>query len=258
MHHNRRDFVKKAGLLGAASLMTPAFSMSLNPQIERPKVLFFDVNETLLDLRAMKREVASALQGREDLLSLWFTTMLQYSLVVNAAGHYEHFGTIGAASLQMVAANNNIILSEARAKQIILTSLRALPAHPDVKASLEALKEAGFVLVSFTNSSKQGVSEQLKNAELSEYFDRQLSVEEIQKFKPFKQTYDWGAGKMGIKPNQAMLIAAHGWDIAGALWAGWRAAFIKRPGAQRFPLAPQPEIEQTDLIKITKDLIAMR
>lgn len=71
----------------------------------RPKVLFFDVNETLLDLSAVKKEVGNALGGREDLLPLWFTTMLQYSLVVSASGTYEPFGHIGAAALQMVAAN---------------------------------------------------------------------------------------------------------------------------------------------------------
>lgn len=52
----------------------------------RPKVLFFDVNETLLDLTKVKKEVGKALSGREDLLSLWFTTMLQYSLVTSASG----------------------------------------------------------------------------------------------------------------------------------------------------------------------------
>jgi 2-haloacid dehalogenase len=49
--------------------------------MKRRKLLFFDVNETLLDLSAMKTSVAQALDGRADLLPLWFTTMLQYSLV---------------------------------------------------------------------------------------------------------------------------------------------------------------------------------
>ena len=43
---------------------------------------------------------------------------------------------------------------------------------------------------------------------------------------------------MGIKSNEAMLIAVHGWDVGGALWAFWRAAFISRPEQQMFPLAP--------------------
>jgi len=45
--------------------------------MKRPKLLFFDVNETLLDLTAMKTSVAQALDGRADLLPLWFTTVVE-------------------------------------------------------------------------------------------------------------------------------------------------------------------------------------
>ena len=43
---------------------------------ERPKILFFDVNETLLDLTTMNESVGKALNGKKELLPLWFTTML--------------------------------------------------------------------------------------------------------------------------------------------------------------------------------------
>lgn len=99
----------------------------------KPKVLFFDVNETLLDLTLMKKQVGEALGGREDLLSLWFTTMLQYSLVTSASGHYKPFGHIGAAVLQIVAAKNDIRISEDDARKVIIESMQNLPAHPEVK-----------------------------------------------------------------------------------------------------------------------------
>ncbi|MFT5754012.1 MAG: 2-haloacid dehalogenase [Flavobacterium sp.] len=222
----------------------------------RPKVLFFDVNETLLDLTQMKKYIAKPLDSREDLLSLWFTTMLQYSLVTSASGQYEHFGNIGAAALQMVAANNNIIITQEEARHVVVTALRGLPAHPEVKNALSKLKDNGYKLVSFTNSSNESVKKQFESAGLTEYFDEQLSIEDVGKFKPFRETYDWGAKKMGVKPNEAMLIAAHGWDVAGALWAGWRAAFISRPGQQIFPLAPKTEIIASDLQQ-TADILVM-
>lgn len=221
----------------------------------RPKVLFFDVNETLLDLTQMKTKVGEALNGREDLLSLWFTTMLQYSLVTTASGQYEHFGYVGAAALQMVAANNGISISEEEARNIIVNSLRGLPAHPEVKEALSQLKKDGYKLVSFTNSSNEGVKKQFESAGLTEYFEERLSVEDIGKFKPFTDTYTWAARKMGVKPEECMLIAAHGWDVAGAVWAGWRAAFISRPGQQLFPLAPRTEIVESDLKKVAQLLV---
>ncbi|MDO6470284.1 haloacid dehalogenase type II [Maribacter sp. 1_MG-2023] len=224
----------------------------------RPKVLFFDVNETLLDLTKVKKEVGKALGGREDLLSLWFTTMLQYSLVTSASGQYKPFGHIGAAALQMVAANHNINLTEEDARKTISESMGNLPAHPEVKEALAQLKNAGYKLVAFTNSSKDGLKKQFENAELTEYFDEMLSVEPTGKFKPFTDTYAWGAKQMGLELEECMLIAAHGWDVAGALWAGWRAAFISRPGQQEYPLAPKTEIVVSDLKKAADILITYK
>ncbi|MDF9799319.1 2-haloacid dehalogenase [Catalinimonas alkaloidigena] len=265
MNYKRRKYLKNLGIIGLSGFISPAMANSFKKtehmntkDLPRPKVLFFDVNETLLDLTQMKQQVGKALHGREDLLSLWFTTMLQYSLVTTASGQYHHFGYIGAAALQMVAANNNIAISESEAREVIVNALRGLPAHPEVKLALRQLKEDGYKLVSFTNSSNEGVKKQFESAGLTEYFEERLSVEEIGKFKPFKETYDWGARKMGINPNEAMLIAAHGWDVAGALWAGWRAAFISRPGKQLFPLAPEAEIVVSDLQKVSDILLTYK
>jgi len=77
----------------------------------RPKVLFLDVNETLLDLGPLKKSVGAVLGGKKELLSLWFTTMLQYSLVNTVADRYEHFTVIGSAALQMGASNHGITIS---------------------------------------------------------------------------------------------------------------------------------------------------
>lgn len=221
---------------------------------ERPKVLFFDVNETLLDLGPLKESVAEALGGKEDLVTLWFTTMLQYSLVVTTGNRYEDFGDIGAATLRMVAKNNGIDLNEKNAKEAI-SPIKSLPPHPEVKQALKDLRNENFKLVSLTNSSNEAVSQQFSNAGLTNLFDEMLSIEDIGKYKPHQDTYNWASRKMGIKPEESMLIAAHGWDIAGALWANWRAAFISRLGKQLFPLAPPPEIIEPDLEKVVQKIL---
>lgn len=223
----------------------------------RPKVLFFDVNETLLDLTSIKPIIANSLNGNQELLTIWFTTMLQYSLVTSASGQYFSFSDIGAATLQMIALNNGIVISELVAKTTITNAMQSLPAHPDVKPALTALKNNNYKLVAFTNSSKKGVKNQLENANLSLYFDDVLSVEGVKKFKPFTDSYTWASKKIGIKPTESMLIAAHGWDVAGALWANWRAAFISRPGQQLYPLAKKPEFVKPDLLALSKTLIKL-
>ncbi len=257
----RRQFFGLAAGGAAATLMATHTSTAAQPTtpgetMKRPEILFFDVNESLLDLTAMKKSVGDALQGRTELLPLWFSTMLHYSLVSTVADQYQDFGVIGAAALQMVAKNNGIELSEADAKAAI-APIRSLPPHPDVAPALKALKEAGFRMVTLTNSSNSGVTAQMENAGLTHFFEKRLSIEDIQMFKPHTHAYKWAARKMEVDPSQCMLVAAHGWDVAGALWAGWRAAFISRPGAQLFPLAETPEINKPDLLQISKDLIQL-
>lgn len=265
MNNMRREFIKKSSILAMGTALVPTMGFAstdekddLEKNNERPKVLFFDVNETLLDLTKMKESVGKALGGRSDLLPLWFTTMLQYSLVSTVGQQYNDFGIIGSAALQMVAANHDIALTEKEAQDAILTPIRSLPAHPEVKESLQRLRDAGYKLVSFTNSSNIGVETQFKNAGLTEYFDLRLSIEDIGKFKPHTDAYNWAARKMDVKPSECMLVAAHGWDIAGALWANWRGAFVSRPGAQLYPLSPLPEVNESNLKLIADKLIALK
>ena len=65
----------------------------------KPKVIIFDVNETLLDLAPLKTSVGKALGGRKEFLPLWFSMMLHYSLVETLSEHYHSFGEIGTAAL---------------------------------------------------------------------------------------------------------------------------------------------------------------
>ena len=221
---------------------------------QKPKVIFFDVNETLLDLESMQKPVGDALGGRRDLLPLWFSTMLHHSLVTTVSGDYQDFGAIGVAALQMVAKNQGIELSDEQAKQAIVPALLSLPPHPDVKPALQALKDKGYTLVSFTNSSNKGVKAQFENAGLIEYFDERLSVEDAQVYKPDLRAYDWALKKMNLKPEQVLMVAAHGWDVAGAKAAGMQTAFIARPQKQLYPLAKEPDYVVKDLTELVKQL----
>jgi 2-haloacid dehalogenase len=264
---NRREFLAMTTVGAAGTLLSGAASdasaeSASNPEPQetmtnkRPKLLVFDVNETLLDLNAMKGRVAEALGGRGDLLPLWFTTMLQYSLVSTVSDNYDDFGVIGSAAMIMVARNNGIELSKEAAREALIP-MRSLPPHPEVAAALDRLKQVGFRMVTLTNSSHATVDAQIKNAGLTELFEDRLSIEDIQMFKPHPHAYRWAARKVGLPPDGCLLVAAHGWDIAGALWAGWRAAFLSRPGAQLYPLAPAPEIVAPDLRPAAERLISM-
>ena len=206
-------------------------------EVARPKVIFFDVNETLLDLGQMRESVSKALDGREELLPIWFSTMLHYSLVDTVTGRYHGFAEIGVAALMMTAQNNDIELTEEAAREAIVVPLRSLPAHPDVKEGLQSLKDQGYRLISFTNSSNEGVKTQFESAGLIEFFEDRYSVEDQKIYKPDLKSYEWALKKANVKAEDAMMVAAHGWDIAGIKAAGMTGVFVTRPGKALYPLA---------------------
>ena len=93
------------GLIGNAVGQAPKVATPVQAEdtMPTPKVLIFDVNENLLDLAPLKTSVGKSLRGREDLLPLWFSTMLHYSLVETLSGEYHSFGEIGTAALMIAA-----------------------------------------------------------------------------------------------------------------------------------------------------------
>jgi len=209
-----------------------------------PKVLIFDVNETLLDMAPIKQAIDDLLQ-EPDSSALWFSTLLHHSLVMSVADRYADFMNIGVAALQMVGRNRDFAIDDVDAREL-LSGMRSLAPHPDVVPALERLQRAGYRLATLTNSSQAAVKAQLNYAGLSRFFEQQLSVEKPQRFKPHASVYRWAVGELDAQSAQCMLVAAHGWDVAGAKWAGLQAAFIARTHQQKFPLAERPDIDVAD------------
>lgn len=221
---------------------------------KHPSVLLFDVNETLLDLSPVKKEINGVLRDEVGAV-LWFSTMLHYSLAMTVSHQYADFTDVGKAALQMLGHNRDIAIPDDDAKEI-LGGMRRLMPHEDVAPALERLQQAGFRLAALTNSSEAGLKAQMSYAGLDTYFERQLSVDSVQRFKPHRDVYLWAAREMGTAPADCMLVAAHGWDVAGAHWAGLQSAFIAREDQQKFPLAPQPDIDVADFAALANALDA--
>lgn len=212
---------------------------------KKPQVLLFDVNETLLDLAPLKTRIGDILidPGKAE---LWFAMTLQHSLTMTVSGQYASFPDIGAAVLRMLARNSDLTMSEADAKDVLSVMTRLEP-HPDVVPALERLRAGGMRMACLTNSSQASLALQMKHSKLEPFFARQLSVESLGKFKPHADVYGWAAHEMASEPAICMLVAAHGWDVAGAKWAGLQTAFVAREGQQKFPLAPAPDLDVAGL-----------
>jgi 2-haloacid dehalogenase len=125
-----------------------------------------------------------------------------------------------------------------------------MPAHPDVAVGLRQLKEAGFRLVSFTNSPPDPNINPLKNAGLAEWFDRSFSIDRVRRFKPAPQGYYLVAEELDVEPSSLCMVASHVWDTIGAQSIGYSAALITRSGNAPLLVSriPQPQIIASNLI----------
>lgn len=213
------------------------------PREDRPALLLFDVNETLLDLAPLRASIERILPGGAE---LWFTTMLHYATAMNLAGRFSPLPEIGAAALRMLAEGRGQPLSPEQA-QLAIAPIMRLPAHSDVAPALARLRTAGFRLAALSNSSTTGLRAQLAHAGLARLFDAQFSVQDFGVYKPHPGVYRGAAARMRIAPDQALLVAAHGWDVAGAGLAGLGTAFVCRGDKRPFPLGEEPGMLVGDL-----------
>jgi 2-haloacid dehalogenase len=218
------------------------------------QTIVFDVNETLLDLRAMAAGFQSTF-GSSDLLAPWFGQLLRHSLVATVTGVYRPFDELAIDALLLVAAKAEREISPATAIDIV-DQMRHLPPHGDVLPALEHLSQRGFRIAALTNSPPAVLEDQLRNAGIDGLVPHALSVDPVGRFKPHPATYRSGAERLGIPVERMRLVAAHDWDVTGAIRAGARAAFVARPGMVLSEASEIPDIVGPDLVTVAEAIIA--
>jgi len=219
------------------------------------RVLLFDVNETLLDLRALDPHFERVF-GDAKVRVEWFQTMLSSAFLTTITGPYKPFGDHFRAALAITALRRQVRVSP-EDERAILGGVRELPAYPDVRPALERLRSAGFRLAALTNSTVEVEEAQLRNAKLADLFDKALSADTAKRLKPAAEAYRTAAGELGVATAELRMVAAHAWDVHGALRAGCAAAFVERPGVLWNPLLERPDVVGKDLGEVAERVIAI-
>ena len=231
-------------------------SVGSNPTLSAEsvkRVLVFDVNETLLDLSALDPHFQRVF-GDAAVRVEWFQTMLQSAFLTTITGPYKPFGEHFRAALAITALRRGLRV-DPDDEGAILAGVRTLPPHPDVRPALERLRSAGYRLAALTNSTAEVEEAQLRNARLADLFEKALSADTGKRLKPAAEAYANAARELGVPTAGMRMVAAHVWDVQGALRAGCAAAFVERPGAVWNPLLERPDILGPDLGEIAERVI---
>jgi 2-haloacid dehalogenase len=225
------------------------------PHNNRASIIVFDVNETLLDITTLEPLFERVFADR-SVLREWFAQLILYSQTLTLSGLYTPFGELGAGTVRMLASIYGVTVTDSDIDEL-KARMNTMPAHPDAIPALTQLREAGFRLVTLTNSASTASPTPLERAGLSDFFERSFSIEAVRKFKPAPELYRLVANELGAQMSELCLVACHLWDTIGAQAAGCHGAFVTRPHNALLPAAdvPIPDLTASSLTDLADRMV---
>jgi 2-haloacid dehalogenase len=221
----------------------------------RPRVIVFDVNETLSDMAPMAMRFADV--GAPGLLArVWFASLLRDGFALAAAGGKETFARLARGALEAVLAGASLNHPAGEAADHILSGFSDLSVHPDVPGGVRLLREGGLRLVTLSNGSADVAGRLLDKAGIRGEFEQLLSVEDAGAWKPAPAAYVHAARMCAVPADQMLLVAVHPWDIHGARQAGMRTGWITRQPAPYPGYFFPPDLQAPDLGTLARQILA--
>ncbi|MGV8982195.1 haloacid dehalogenase type II [Clostridium sp.] len=220
------------------------------------KTVFFDMNETLLNLNLLKENFNKYFDD-EYVLKYWFSKLLHSSNIMGIMDNYKDFGELSEVVLESIFYESGKKLT-GDTKADILGSFRKLPPYDDVAEALKILKENNLRIIAVSNSSLEMIKEQLTNAGIIELFDEYYSVDAVKKYKPFRNIYQYVANAENLAADNIAMVACHDWDLFGAKEVGLVTAYIKRKEEIFNPFYPKADIYEDNLVNLVNRIIKIK
>jgi len=221
--------------------------------IRPPRVVVYDVNETLSDMSAMADRFARV-GAPPHLARLWFATLLRDGFALAAAGSAESFATLGRHALRLVLADVDLDRPVDDVVDEVLAGMSELDLHPDVAGGVRRLQAAGLRQVTLTNGAAAVADSLLTRAGIRDAFEQLLSVQDAGAWKPVRSAYQHAATATQVPADELLLVAAHPWDIHGAARAGLRTAWVDRSGTQYPDFLAAPETTVRSLPELADEV----
>lgn len=218
----------------------------------RPRVVAFDVVETLMSLEPLRHRFADAgLPG--ELLERWFDRLLRDGMALTLAGDYEPFPRVAAAALRTLT--RGAITDDAVTE--VLSGFAELPAHPDVEPAMRLLADHDITMVCLSNGAAQTTSDFLRRAALDGYIDQVISVADVHSWKPPARVYHHALDRIGLPAEQVALVAVHAFDCHGAHRAGLTTGWASRLEGHYADIFAPADVTGADLVDVANGLLAL-
>ena len=140
-------------------------------------------------------------------------------------GRHKDFWQITEDSLDKSMKAFNI---DSAMKNELLDLYKILSPYPEVKETLEKLKEKKYKLAILSNGTPALLNELVKSNDLQNLFDDIFSIEEVKIYKPSSKVYDMPIKKYNMKKEDAAFLSANTWDVSGGGNYGFTSVWVNR------------------------------
>ena len=209
----------------------------------------FDAYGTLFDVNAACREVSKEVGDNwEKLALLWRLRQVEYTWLRNSMDEYIDFWQITSDALDYAMETLGIENNDLREE--LLNLYLKLEAYPEVKDLLKRLKQRGLKTGILSNGNMKMLNSAVDNANLREYLDEILSVEECKIYKPSSKVYDLVKIKMQISKENVLFFSSNAWDMHAASNYGFKTIWVNRFNTklERLPGKPIDIVRSLDKI----------
>lgn len=203
------------------------------------KACIFDAYGTLFDVNAACRELSKEVGDNwEKLASLWRLRQVEYTWLRNSMDEYIDFWQITSDALDYAMETLGIENNELREE--LLNLYLKLEAYPEVNDILKKLKQRGLKTGILSNGSMKMLNSAVDNANIREYLDEILSVEDCKIYKPSSKVYDLVKIKMQISKENVLFFSSNAWDMHAASNYGFKTIWVNRFNAKLERLPGKP------------------
>ena len=190
------------------------------------KAIIFDAYGTLFDVNSSAEKCKEKIGDKWlDFANYWRTTQLEYTWLRSLMKRHKDFWQITQDSLDKSMKLYNI---DSMMREELLNLYKSLSPFPEVKETLNKLKEANYKLAILSNGTPDLLNQLVKSNDLENMFDDIFSIEEVGIYKPDSKVYDIPVKKYKIEKNEFAYLSANTWDVSGAGNYGFNPVWVNR------------------------------
>ncbi|MBF91222.1 MAG: haloacid dehalogenase type II [Rickettsiales bacterium] len=220
--------------------------------MKKLKIAIFDVNQTIFNLKEIENRFLEK-KIKPEFVETWFALTLKEGFALSNIGKFVDFKTIALNQLKNLSFSKKIKLQK-KTINFLFDGFKNLKANKDIEDAFKILKERKIKIVTLSNGAKENCENLLKKNNLIHFIDKCFSIDQIRLWKPNPKTYEMVLNHYGYLPEDAIMIACHGWDVFGAKNAGLITGYSSHYEHYCSNYYPKADFQGKNILDLVKNI----